>query len=315
MNCITCNIFSAWEEGATQYAEQVSQAFSPMLLPFFTAVFTLFWAFRIGTFVMGADVDFLTTAKDLFLGCVAGTLITFPGIWATVIDTFMETSVDLATWLVTLGNAPAGDGLSGLLAALETPLLALIKGTLKMAQGSGDWFSGYFGVLGALVLWIVYGVLWFLLVIDAVWYYTKIVLVGVLGPLLFICIAVPTLRGIAMQSFRLLVQSILEFATLGVMIGLAGFILQLSLTYMPLDASGAVTSSGDEYVATDDYMGALLCGALLIFLRGSFKHVAAQLANAVSDSAPIRQTMSDIKGAVSKMATRAAPMPTPAPKP
>lgn len=307
MECLSCTVFDAWQSASLDYADQVTQQMSPIMLPFYGAVFTLFWAGRIGFYVMGADFDFASWAKDIALGCIAGTMLTFPTIWPYIIDTFRDTSIDLATWLVTIGQGTSGSGLDGLLTAIETPLISLMQGASSLVVGTSFYELSVF--LSAAVLWVIYAVLWLLIVIDVIWFFTKFIVISVFGPILFVCMALPPLRGIAMQALRLLIQTVLEFGTIGIIIGLSTHILRKALSYMPL-ADGSVQSKAQDYVFTTDYLGAIFCGVLIIFLRGAFKHVAAQLGNAIADAAPVRQTLSDVAGALRKLRpTPKAPTP------
>jgi len=284
MSCISCAIFGAWQSAALDYADQVTDRLSPLMLPVFGALFTLYWAFRIGTIIAGAEVNFAGIAKDFFLSCAAGTLLTFPSIWKELMETFRDTSTSFATWLVTIGQGDAGSGLDGLLAAIETPTAALLQGAAVLVQGSGFFEVSVF--LSAAIMWAVYAALWMLIVTDVIWFFTKYIVIAVFGPLLFVFMALPPMRGIAMQGFRLLVQTILEFGVVGIIIGLAANILRQALSYMPL-ADGSIQTEAKDYVFTTDYLGALFCGMLLIFLRSGFKHVAAQLGNSIADAAPL----------------------------
>jgi hypothetical protein len=308
MDCISCAIFHAWQTAALDYADQVTDRLSPLMLPVFGALFTLYWAFRIGFIIAGAEFNFAGIVKDFALSCIAGTLLTCPSIWKGLMETFRETSTAFATWLVSIGQGSAGTGLDGLLQAIETPTAQLLQSATVLLQGSGFFEIAVF--LSAAVMWAIYAALWMLIVTDVIWFFTKYIVIAVFGPVLFVFMALPPTRGIAMQAFRLLVQTVLEFGVVGIIIGLAANILRQALTYMPL-ADGSVSAEAKDYVFTTDYLGALFCGLLLIFLRSGFKHVAAQLGNAVADSAPI----STVLRGVQNLARNLRPAPKPAPTP
>jgi hypothetical protein len=315
MDCISCAIFNTWQTAALLYADQVTQGLSPLMLPVFGALFTLYWAFRIGAIIAGAEANFAALAKDFLLSCVAGTLLTFPSIWQGLMETFRDTSVAFATWLVTIGQGESADGLNGLLTAIERPTALLLQGSTALVAGTSFYEVAVF--LSAAVLWAVYAVLWMLIVVDVIWFFTKFIVIHVFGPLLFVFMALPPVRGIAVQAFRLLVQTILEFGVVGIIIGLAANILRQALTYMPL-ADGSMQADAKDYVFTSDYLAALFCGALLIFLRSGFKHIAAQLGTVVMDSAPLSTVLRGIRnfrGPAPSGAPASAPTPAPATTP
>jgi hypothetical protein len=288
MDCISCAIFDTWQSAALDYGSQVTQRLSPLMLPVFGALFTLYWAVRIGLIVAGAELQFAPLAKDFVLSCVAGTLLTFPTIWAGLMDTFLATAIALSIWLVTIGQGNTAGGADALLRAIEAPTTGLLQGAASLVNGTSFYELSIF--ISAGVLWVVYALLWMLIVADVVWFFTKYIVITVFGPILFVFMALPPMRGIAMQGFRVLIQAMLEFGVVGIIIGLAAHILRQALSYMPL-ADGSIQADAKSYVFTTDYLGALFCGALLIFLRNGFRHVAAQLGNAVADSAPIGQVL------------------------
>lgn len=291
MYCVSCDIFSAWQTGALSYAEEVTNMLSPLMLPIFSALFTLYWAGRIGFIVLGAEFHFPQFAKDMAISCIAGTLLTFPSIWQNLMLTFRDTSTQFATWLVNVGEGQASSGLNGLLAAIDMPIFELIRGSQSIVAGTSLYEISLF--LSALILVAAYFALWLFIVTDIIWVFTKFIVITALGPVLFLFLMLPPTRGIATAAFRLILQAVLEFAVIGIIIGLASFILRQAINYMPL-ADGTMKENAADYVLTSDYLAAIFCALLLLFLRSGFRQVAAQLANAVADSAPLRQAMAAV---------------------
>ena len=92
----------------------------------------------------------------------------------------------------------------------------------------------------------------------------------------------------------------MQFASLGIILGLARFMLELAAQSMPIGEDGAVTGDASDYLFGADYLTALACAGLLIFLRGAFHTLAARLADSVTDSAPIASAAGAVKSAVSR---------------
>jgi hypothetical protein len=281
-SCTTCEIFNVWQQAADGYAQLVNERLSPYAMPFLGAVLAFYWSLKIVGYMSGQALNAADLGKEIMMTTVASTFLTFPSMWMYFVNVILNFGVSLAHFLVDPNGSGGGSGIAGLLDAIDQPLDTILEGVRAIMAGTGWTEIALF--IGAFLLFLVYALLWLLITWDAIWFYTKFILIQVLGPIILVALAVPATRGVAAQAWKILRTAVLEFATLGTIIGLANYLLKLALNHMPLDASGKVTGDAADYLFGTSYLTALFCGALLILLRAGFKHLAAQLADAVADT-------------------------------
>ncbi|HVJ35207.1 MAG TPA: hypothetical protein VND94_19000 [Terriglobia bacterium] len=283
-SCSTCVIFTVWQNAADSYATTVTEAIAPYSMTFLGAVLGLYWTIKIGGYMAGKDFKIEDLAKEVLLTVVASTFLTFPSLWMDFVQHTLNFGVSLAQFMVDPNGGSVDTtqtGIAGLIAAVGGPLQTITNGVLAIMSGT-DWTEIGL-VIGAALLWFLFAGLWLLIVWDATWFYSKFILIQVLGPIILVALAVPFTRGLASQAWKILLTGVIEFMTLGVIVGLANHLLKVAFDHMPIDASGKVTSAASAFLFGEDYLTAMICGALLIFLRDGFKHLAAQLADSVAD--------------------------------
>jgi hypothetical protein len=303
--CIACGLFERWQLAADGYAVEIGSTLSPYAMPFLVAVLAFFWTLRITRYIGGAEMDVAELGKEIVMTTIASTFLTFPYMWSDLVHTLLDSAVDLALFLIDPNGTLSRPGIIGLIAAVDTPLNWSIQGARAMMNGTGLTEIGLF--IGAFILFCAYFALWFFILIDAIWFYTKFVFLQVLGPILLVAMATPATRGTMVQAYKIFLTAILQFASLGIILGLARFMLELAAQSMPIGPDGSVTGDASDYLFGADYLTALACAGLLIFLRGAFHTLAARLADSVTDSAPINQAASVVKNAVGRFVPTSKP--------
>src|SRR5688572_8400724 len=120
-SCLTCPIFDQWQQVTSGYADTVIVTLSPYAMPFLSAVLALFWTLRITRYIGGAELDIADVGKEIVMTTIASTFLTFPSMWGGLVETFMNTSVELARFLVDPDQGAISPGMSGLLSIMDRP--------------------------------------------------------------------------------------------------------------------------------------------------------------------------------------------------
>ena len=282
--CMACGIFENWQQATDGYSAQILALLSPYAMPLLVAALGLFWTLRITRYIGGAEMDVAELGKEIVMTTIASTFLTWPSMWGDLVDTLLTTSTELARFLIDPIGTPTRTGLSGLLYMVDEPLYFAVSGARGIMNGTGLTEIGLF--IGALILLLVYAVLWGFIIWDAAWFYAKFVFLKALGPILLVALAMPATRGTMVQAYKIGLTAILQFCSLGITIGIAVYMLRAAMAHMPISPDGSVTGDASDYLFGEEYLSALFYGVLLIFLRGAFQHLASQLADSVTNSAP-----------------------------
>jgi len=284
MSCVGCALFSSWDTLFTGYSTTIASQLAPYAKRMLNAALTFYWVFRIASHIGGKEVDLGDLGKEIFMTTAAAAVLNMPSIWFDFINTLLDLGIKLAQFMTqaTPSNGTSfGTGLGGLLEAVEYPMNILMRGVKSIVSQASLFDIVTQLAAGALV--VVFGLLWFLIVKDAVWFYTRFLFVKSIGPLILVCLAVPATRGTASQAWRILVSGVFEFVALGMIVGLTTTTLENTLAFSPLGKPGLPPAR--SFLFSQSYFELIFTGGLLLFLRTTFNHLAARMADAVSDSA------------------------------
>lgn len=301
--CSSCDLFGFWRTAFEEYADQVISQIMPWVEPTIVAVLVLYWTLRIVMQMAGVPTDTANTAKEILITVAAFFYTEVPSRWTSLIGLCLDQAVNITrAFIDPLGGSSSRPGLEGLLAAIEKPLNIIIDGVHIMWGSTG--LNSLPAMMGCGVLLVVYFLLWLAILVEVVWGYTAFIFIQVMGPILLIFYSVPVLRGTATQAWKILLMGLFTLVTLGILTGVSVSLLNKMVGYIPVSGD-QITIDATKYLFSQQYMVALGCGFLLLFLKSRFMHLAAQLADAVLNSAP--NVLSGAANSFNRMLNRALP--------